>query len=308
MDSFELVPDVWRIYGGIGENGENFGGIFINSTPGILIGASGTKTFLRNFKQLQADLGFSSKFQLLLPNVTAHEIYTLDEMVEVYQNMIIRVHKDQYQAMLKPRVNYFEDRFLNSQLDEAESVAKKFPKSFDNVQPMDKLTSIETDKTKILVIPFPGPHAGHSFIYSRDHKLLCSGLVLGQTASNPNQYYLDMTGSLDEYHRALDFLDQARSEIVVPAYDEPRFISTSGINTSTIRDSIEMDNKSILEICESWISFKDIVKSFKNLRYSFVQTKPYDDLDMTLTVVRKHLYKLLKEGKLVKQDKKYKRA
>jgi hypothetical protein len=309
VDAYEIVQDVYRVPGGYGRGGEIFGGILLHDDPGIVIGASGRMKFVNRLKEAIGELNLSENLRIYLTSVTIEEIITLELIRKHIPDAQFYIHEDIAKKIQNPRKLYFDKRFDPLAKSAVERFSNKLPKQIDNIIQINKLSSFETKKTKILIVPFSGPHEGHTFIYSRDHRLLCSGLVLGYTPSNSRAYYLDFTGSLFNYANAFSFLNQAQADIIAPAYDEPQFTKTSPISTIAVSTAIESDKAAAYDLCSlQWRSFPDILQEYRQIYDSSINTYPYDEIRIDATILRFHLSELVKDSKIVEDNFKYKRV
>lgn len=309
MEAYLIAEDVYRIPGGFGRSGENFGGILLKTNPPILIGASGGKQFISNLQECLQELQMEQNLIVYLPNVLWQEVITSELIVNTFPFAKIHVHKDVAERIKHPKEKFFAERHDEMFKEDIRHYERRLPKDIENVVPIDKSSSFQADKTKILVIPNPGPHKGHTFIYSRDHRLLATGVVLGLTPSSKRTYYLDFTGNIKDYMTALDFLDQARSDIIFSAYDEPFFTNQNKPSIIEIRNALEKDKEGILEILTNQKQkFSEIVRKFKNLYTESISTEPYKDIDPITTLVRFHLNELIKLGKVVNDNDSYRTA
>lgn len=308
MDAYPITEDIYRIPGGFGSNGENYGGILIANSPPILIGASGSNKFVTNLLEALNNLNLNGNLKIFYPCLLWEEIKTAEMIQKQLPSAEFHVHEDLFEMFTKPKANFLGNRFHAHPQGEITNLGKKLPNNIGNVFKVNKLTNIETDKTKILIIPSPGPHKGHIFVYSRDHKMLCTGLILGLTPSNSKLYYIDKTGSLDAYKEALKFLDQANAEIVVPIYDEPYYTTHSPISTIEISSLLETADDTIVSMVTSQ------PQSFKNLYNSFVATyaekyttAPYGILQFNATIFFMHIERLVERKLLIKENDQYRR-
>lgn len=309
MEAYEIETDIFRIPGGFGKSGEIYGGILLNDTPPILIGASGNRKFVSNLIETLNELKINSdELRLYLTNVTFEELTTLETLQKQLPNVKIFVHDDIAECVESPKDKYLEDRFYFEHDSIKRNLTKILPKKINNVIRINKTSSLETKKTKILIVPFGGPHKGHTFIYSRDHKLLFSGLVTGFTPSNMRAYYLDLTGSLTDYNNAFEFLKQASSNIIAPSYDEPTFTKTNPISTSEVESSISMDLDACLEICSTSLkSFEELYREYYKLYGSEIITAPYNEIKLEKTILYHLLTNLAKQGKIAKENNGFKK-
>lgn len=304
MDYYQLTEGVYRIQSGVGIDGEIFGGIFLNDTPGILIGSSGGMDFVKIFEKLLSDLKFSGDIRVYLPSVTYNEIITIHHLSNKYESLTIYVHKDLLDEVSNPKDMFISTRYFDSDKLDKE-FNKKLPDKINQIVGYDKSSSFETENTKILIIPFAGPHKGHSFIYSRDHKLLCAGLILGRT-SDPMSYYIDKSGSLFHYDAGLSFLGKARSDIIFPIYDEPEYTKSLKFKADDVKSSIEMDKERVLDLCSlKPKQINDITQKFKKNFVDPHQTSPYNKIDIIKTKVYQHLEDLVNDNLVVKQQNHY---
>ncbi len=309
MEAYEIITDVYRVPGGFGAGGEIFGGILLNDDPGIVIGISGGLKFIRNLKTALKNLGISKNIRIYLTSVTIEEINTIVLLQKSLPESQFFIHQDIAKKIQNPREMYFEKRFDPSLKERTRSFARKFPKKLENIIHINKMSSFETKKTKILIVPFPGPHEGHTFIYSRDHRLLCSGILMGYSPSISRSYYLDFTGSISTYLNALSFLNQAKADIIAPSYDEPQFTKNKPINTYEVLSAIESDQKAAYELCSlKWKSFESILQEYRQIYGSAITSPPYDEIRVDATILRFHLSDLIKDGKIVEDKFQYRRV
>ena len=304
MSYYELKPDVYRIQAGVGSDGEIFGAIFLVDKPGILIGCSGGMDFVKSLGALIDELDFENKIRVYLPSVTFNEIYTANLVKRRFPDIVFYVHTSVVKEFKHPEDNFAKNRYFVND-DITKYMRKNLPVEIEDVIGFDKTGSFETAKTKILIIPFSGPHRGHSFIYSRDHKLLCAGLILGRT-SNAMTYYIDLSGSFQQYESALGFLEKAQSDIIFSAYDEPEFTSNFGYKVENVRDAIKTDRERILDICTlKYKKLDAITESYISLYSEKYITDPYQIVDIQKTKVKKHLDQLVTEKKLIQKEDQY---
>ena len=308
MEAYQIVDNVYRIPGGYGKNGEVFGGILINDNPTIVIGASGGTTFLRNLKEIINSMQLSPDFRLYLTSTTFEEVDTLEHVRKEFPDATFYIHKDIAPKLHQPRKEFMKDRYGDYNKDATSSLAKKLPKKLDNIVEIDKRSSFKAEKTKILVIPFAGPHKGHTFIYSTAHKLLCSGLIGGYSSTDKRLYYLDFTGSIKDYKNSFSFLKQAEANIVAPSYEEPQLIKSGGISVIEVENAIDRDIESIFELCTlSPKDFDKILGDFRRYHGFEISTFPYDRIKMDALLVEFHLKALVDEGKVITKDGLYRR-
>ncbi len=278
--SYEKVKDnLFQISGGFGDGGENFGGYLIKDDPSILIGMAGNN-FLKNLEEIISDLNIGD-FRVYLPNVTVSELIVLKDFKKEFKDIKVHVYKTMIQEMKKPRDDYLKNHFIvNSGLKE---IQKMLPKKIEDLVGIDRGDILKTGKTKLLIIPFPGPHKGHTFLYSTSHKALFSGIFLSLTPLNPNFYYLDLTSSLDQYFQGLEFIQQATAEIHISSYDQPQLLRNKPISTAYLKSSIESDLERIKQIIMEPKNFETIVKEYKEMhpddlfypysKLNFIETK-----------------------------------
>lgn len=308
MNAYPITEDIYRIPGGFGSSGENYGGLLIANSPPILIGASGSSKFVSNLVDALDELKLSGNLKIFYPALLWEEIITADLIQKQLPNVEYHVHEDLFDMITNPRDNFLKNRFHAHPEGEIKKLIKKLPQKIENVFKVNKLSNIETDKTKILVIPSPGPHKGHIFVFSRDHKLLCTGIVLGMTPSNSRLYYIDKTGSFDAYNEAIKFLKQANAEIVAPMYDEPYYTSHSAISTIEISSLLETADDVIIGLNSSQPqSFKSLYSSFMGTYGEKFTTPPYNTLQFNATILFMHLEKLVANKLLSKDNDQYRR-
>ncbi len=309
MQAYPIAEEIFRVPGGFGKNGENYGGILISNTPPILIGASGTGTFVVNLIEALDELGLHRKLKIFYPCLTWEELMTAEKIQKHLPGSEFHVHEDLWETFSNPRENFLSDRYHVDLTGDIRKLEKKLPKKLDNVIKVNKLSNIETDKTKILIVPAPGPQKGHVFVYSRDHKLLCSGLVLGITPSNKNIYYIDKTGGFDEYKEALNFLSSANADIVAPIYDEPYFTSGSQISTFEVSSAMETTSDTLIRLASAKPeSFEGLFKKYYNTYAEKYNTSPYDLFQFNRTVFFMHLEKLVQDNLLSYENDQYRRV
>lgn len=298
--TYQIIPDVYRIDGGYGKGGENFGGILIKDDPSIVIGASGPN-FIRELKSLCVQESLGTNFRVYLPAVTIHELEVLPSFVREFSQIPVYVHQDIVAAVQEPRENYFNLKFaLNEK--EIDRLRKSFPKSIENIHGVSKSNSFQADNTKILVIPFSGPHRGHMFIYSTKQKLLASGIMVKFNPNDETLYYLDNTGNISQFEQGLEFIEQATSEIHFPSYDEPYFLKGNPISTSTVKNSLAATTKNLTQILSKTPkSFEEIVKEY-NIHHHMVYSEPFVKTALRETVLLAHLRHLVKNGKAIEAD------
>ncbi|MHA2031336.1 MAG: hypothetical protein ACW99Q_18310 [Candidatus Kariarchaeaceae archaeon] len=308
MNAYPITEEVYRIPGGFGSSGENYGGILIANSPPILIGASGSNTFVSNLLEALDELNLHEPLKIFYPAIMWEEIVTAEQILVKLPNVEFHVHEDLWEAFSQPREFYLKNRFHANPEGDIKNLAKKLPKRFYNVIKVNKLSNIETDKTKILIIPSPGPQKGHMFVYSRDHRLLCTGVILGITPSNSKLYYIDKTGSFEAYRNGLKFLDQAKSEVAAPLYDEPFFTTHSSISTIEMSSAINTAKDMILKLNSvTPETFKKIHQSYSNTYAEDYNSSPYRTLQFTSTVLYMHLEELVKLNLVNKDNEQYHR-
>jgi hypothetical protein len=295
---YTVIDNIVKLSGGYGSSGENFGAILIEDNPLIIIGCSG-QDFVKNLKNYQSEKSFS-KAKLFLPSLTINEVVNLWYIEKEFPEIEIIVHSDIYQSLTQPRLNFLENRFYLSK-DKKKDLQKKFPKQLKNLKPITKKESLQADKTKILIIPFSGPHEGHFFLYSVTHKLLYSGIFLNLTPSDTGKFYLDMTGSLDQYKKGLEFIEQAQTEIHATAYDEPVFTRGNKISTIQIKSAIKQIEENVIEICRNEKPFASIVDEYLTI-YSDQIGKPYNEYNHEATILRKVVSELINRSILVENN------
>ena len=304
MEYYELLPDVYRIQAGVGSDGEIFGGLFLDDDPGVLIGCSGGSRFVSAFRELIEDLKFNDDIRVYLPVVTYHEITTASLLKDQLPNVTFYVHTDIIDEFQYPRENFMVNRYFSTNTAE-KFFSKNLPREISDVIAFDKSASLETKHTKILIIPFDGPHKGHSFIYSRDHKLLCSGMILGRT-SDPRKYYIDRSGSIFQYKNALSFLEKARSEIIFPIYDEPEFSSDLKFKSQNVRDALDNDMKNILDLCSSkFKTLEELTGEYLKLYGEKNNSEPYDLVDLNELRVYQYLQQFIEDKLVTLQEDQY---
>ncbi|OLS20588.1 MAG: hypothetical protein HeimC2_36710 [Candidatus Heimdallarchaeota archaeon LC_2] len=308
MQAYPIAGDIYKIPGGFGGSGENYGGILISNTPPILIGASGTGTFVINLIEALDELGLHKKLKVFFPCVTWEEILTAEKIQKHLPDTEFHVHQDLWEVFVNPRDKFLNNRYYAEPSGDVRKLEKKLPKKLENVVKVNKLSNIETDKTKILVVPSSGPQKGHIFVYSRDHKLLCPGLVLGITPSNKNIYYIDKTGDFNEFKEALNFLSSANADIVAPVYGEPYFTSGSPISTFEVSSAMDTARDVILRLVSTKPeSFNELFKRYYNTYAEKYNSSPYDVLKFNQTVFFMHLEKLVEDKLLNNESGQYRR-
>lgn len=305
MDAYELLPRVYRVPGGFGADGEIYGGIYIDSEPGILIGASGGLKFVKNLIELLSEKTIETHYRVYLPTVNWNEMETTAILQKKFDGLEFYIHRDIADEFENPRQTYL-NRFDNPH-PEADRFTRVLPTSLNNVIRISKAHGFETSNTKILVIPFQGPHKGHTFIYSRDHKILFSGIMLGLT-SDPNYYYIDQSGSFFDYENGLSFLKQARSDIIVPAYDEPKHIGDSQIDIGPIQNMIEFDRENIFELTSlQWKDTRTLLDDYKTYYAPKINSEGWKMVNLLGTRLKVQLDKLVEDGKLIEKEGNYRR-
>jgi glyoxylase-like metal-dependent hydrolase (beta-lactamase superfamily II) len=308
VEAYQIVENVYRVTGGFGGTGENYGGILLNDSPGIVIGASGGETFAKNLVEAVEHLGIDDALRVYFTCITLEEIKTISFLQKYLPNANFYIHEDIAAKVQSPRELYLDKRFDPGDKKIVDALEKKLPKVLDNITHINKMSAFTTAKTKILIVPFAGPHEGHTFIYSRDHRLLCAGVALGYSASNSRAYYLDFTGSIFNYTQALSFLDQAQADIIVPAYDEPRFLKMGPVSTIEIRNAIESDEKAAYELCTlHWKQFDDLLEEYRSIYDNGITLSTFERLPMDATILRFHLSELIKKNKILEEGYRYKR-
>ncbi len=298
----QLTETLFQIPSGYGDGGENFGAYLVVDKPSVVIGASGS-SFVNNLEKTLKELKIQ-EFNLLLPNVTIHELIALKDFNKKFKNTKIMVHKSISQIVQNPQSLYFDKRFQNPPEHFLRELTKQIPKKIENVVSIDRSTNIQLETTKILVIPFPGPHSGHTFLYSTDHRALFSGILVGVTPLDPNFYYLDLTSSLDQYLLGLEFIQQATAEIHALAYDRRQFLRNQHILTAYLKSSISGDLERITETCKTAKSFEEILQEFKHYKSDSL-FYPYSKLNFVATSLQCLLNYLVSKGTLIEKGSKY---
>lgn len=304
MGYYEITDGLYRIEGGFGRAGENFGGVLIDDDLPIVIGATGD-SFVKSLTSIIADKGLSSNIQIFLPAITIHELTILDKINQKFPDAIIHVHKDIVDVVKNPRSNYMIDRFTTIDSRTVKNLSHELPKTLTNIKAVSKNFKYEGTKTKILIIPFAGPHKGHMIVYSTGQKLLASGILTKFSPSDQATYYIDYTGSIQAYYNGIEFINQATSKIHFPAYDEPYF-TTSQINSDYVKNSMKNTESNLYEI------IKERAVSRENLFQKFfaIHEKPelgaYLDFKLHETILQIHLDNMVKSGMISKKDDDYK--
>ncbi|MCY3410372.1 MAG: MBL fold metallo-hydrolase [Candidatus Heimdallarchaeota archaeon] len=307
MESYQIVENLYRIPGGYGKNGEVFGGVFIRDDPGVLIGASGGKVFVRNLIEIVNKLGLHG-FRVYLTHITLEEINTLELIRDEYPDVTFYIHESIAPLVKEPRESFLDGRYGTYNEESARKLQKRLPKKIDNIVEVGKGSSFQTENTKILIIPFQGPQKGHTFVYSTAQKLLCTGLVGGYSSTDKRVYYLDMTGSLMEYSNAFSFLKQAESEIVFSAYDEPHMNNQGKYSPVEVENALERDKENIYELCTlKPKTINEILAEFRRYHTFTINTPPYNEIKLDATIIEFYLKILLHEGKIITKDNTYKR-
>ncbi len=300
----EIKDNLYQIPGGFGDGGENFGGYLIKDNPSVVIGASGKK-FVRNLKEALEDLAIDS-FNLYLPNVTVIELMTLDDFQKEFRDVKIHVYKTIKKDLEKPRESFLEKRFLIDK-GKAKDFSKKFPKEIKNLVGIDRGDSRKLEKTKLLIIPFPGPHKGHTFFYSTKQRTLFSGIFVSVTPMNSHFYYVDLTSSMKSYLDGLGFIKQASAELHAPSYDQAQLVKSNPVSTRYLESLIEDDVEKIKEILKEARNFDNIVEEYtvetiEDLFY------PYNKLNFIQTKVKTLLEYLIEQGQVKISGEKYRLA
>ncbi|RMG28078.1 MAG: hypothetical protein D6732_19390 [Methanobacteriota archaeon] len=300
--SYEAIKDnLYQISGGFGDGGENFGAYLIKDDPAILIGISGKK-LVDNLTETISDLDIG-EFRVYLPNVTVTELLTIKEFRKEYKDIKIHVYKTILEEIARPRSEYLQHHFINH--TKLKEIEKHLPKKIEGLVGIDRGDTLQTGKTKLLIIPFPGPHRGHTFLYSTAHKALFSGVFLSLTPLNPNFYYLDLSSSLDQYFQGLEFIQQATTEIHIPSYDQPQLLRNKPISTAYLKASIESDVDRLQQILkEEPKSFDMIVKEYRTLHPDDL-FYPYSRLNFIETKITRLLDFLTKQKKIQLAGDKY---
>lgn len=309
MEAYEIVDNLFRIPGGYGSSGEVFGGLLINDNPTIIIGASGGKKFLKNLIEIVNELQLNNDFRIYLTSATYEEIKTIDLIQEYYSKATFYIHQDIATDIKEPRKKFLPGRFGEYNDDNVKNSTKKLPKQIENIVEINKMSSFKAEKTKILVIPFGGPHKGHTFIYSTEQKLLCTGLVGGYSSTDKSLYYLDFTGSVSNYKNAFSFLKQAEANIIAPSYEEPQFTKSGSLSTIEVENALDGNKEYVFEICSlKPKTFEDILSQFRQFHGFEITTEPYDKIKLDACIVEFYLKELVKEGKVITKDNTYRRA
>jgi hypothetical protein len=299
--SYQIVQDIFRINGGFGQSGENFGGILIKDNPNIVIGASG-RNFVNQLKLLIKSENITGGFRIYLPNVTINEIPVIEALQKEYPDFKVYVHQDIVESVQYPRSNFFNERVPPRYKNQVDSVARKFPKQLNNVIGVSKVDSFQAEKTKILLIPFGGPHKGHMFVYSTTHKLVATGIFLKFSPYDETTYYLDYSGNIGQYFKGLEFIDQATSEIHSSAYDEPYFTKGNKIRISTTKNSIEATSENLIELLRSGAKTLDSLLNEYRRFYHLPNISTYNEISLFETMIIKHLEILKSSGKIILKE------
>jgi glyoxylase-like metal-dependent hydrolase (beta-lactamase superfamily II) len=309
MEAYEIEENIYRIPGGFGKAGEAFGGMLILDQPSILIGASGGEKFLRNLKYIITRESVSHDFRIYLPAVTWQELDTLEFIQKEYPQATIHVHESIVAKVQQPRKKFLMDRFGTLNEEAAEYYSKKLPKKLDNIYGINKSSTFQAKTTKIMIVPYQGPHEGHVFIYSSLHKVLCTGIALGISTTNPSIYYMDQTGSISNYKTSLSFLKKITANIVAPAYGEPQRVSTTSVDTIPIETAIERDLDAVYDLCTlSAKLLEEIVFEYRKLYGADIASPPFDRIKFEVPIVMKNLKLLVSDGKVMQVKGKYKRV
>lgn len=299
--SYELIKDnIYQITGGFGDGGENFGGFLIKDEPAIAIGISG-KGYTKNLEEAVSDLDIG-EFKVYLPNVTVTELLELNQFRKKFKEIEIHVYKTIADEIRKPRENYLKNHFLNN--NNLKEIEKQLPKNIEGVKGIDRGDTLQTMKTKLLIIPFPGPHKGHTFLYSTLHKALFSGIFLSLTPLNPNFYYLDLTSSIDQYLQGLEFIQQATADIHLPSYDQPQLLREKPISTAYLKSSIETDLEKLKEVLKEPKTFDAVVKKYQEQSVDELFF-PYTHLNYIETKIKRLLDYLVADKKVQITEDKY---
>ncbi len=309
MEAYEIDNNLYRIPGGYGNSGEVYGGLLINDDPTIVIGASGGRKFLRNLIEIINELQLSKSFRLYLTSTTFEEIDTLEHIQDHFPEATFYIHQDIANIVKSPRKEFMIDRFGKYNEKHIKSVSRRLPKKLENIVEISKMSTFKAKNTKIMIIPFGGPHRGHTFIYSTAQKLLCTGLVGGYSSTDKRLYYLDFTGSVKNYKNAFSFLKQAEADIIFPAYEEPHFTKTGGISTIEVETALERDKESIYELCTlKPKTIDELLDEFRRYYGFNIYTEPYDQIKLDATLIEFNLKLLIEEGKVLTKDNTYRRA
>ncbi|MHA2504635.1 MAG: hypothetical protein ACXAE3_17410, partial [Candidatus Kariarchaeaceae archaeon] len=246
----------------------------------------------------------TSPLRVYLTNLTIQEITTVALIQKALPETTFYVHVDLVEQLKNPRENFLQDHYDIGEQG-YKRLAKTLPSELENIYGYDKTSSFETEKTKLLMVPFSGPHKGHTMIYSRDHKLLCAGLLLGRT-SDAYSYFLDLTGSYQQYLNGLSFLEKAKSEIIFPAYNEPEFTKSLEYKSKNIREAMQDDMDNLVSIIGDSSKPIDRISSEYVSNYSErYRTPPYDIIDLQYLKVSHLLQVLTDEKKVILQEDQY---
>ncbi len=309
MEAYEIEENIYRIPGGYGKAGEAYGAMFILDQPSILIGASGGNNFLQNLKSLVIQESVSQDFRIYLPVVTWQELDTLEFIQKEYPSATIHVHESLVPMVKEPRKKFFKNRFGDLNEDATGHYSKKLPKKLNNVFGINRNSIFQAKITKIMVVPFQGPHEGHVFIYSTLHKVLCSGITLGISTTNPNIYYMDLSGSITNFKASLSYLKKITAKIIAPAYGEPQRVSSSTVDTVPIEMAIERDLDAVYGLCTlSPKLLEEIVYEYRKLYSADIESPPFDRIKFEVPIVMKNLKVLTNDGRVMQVKGKYKRV
>ncbi|MDH5403158.1 MAG: hypothetical protein OEY49_11750 [Candidatus Heimdallarchaeota archaeon] len=295
MDYYEITTDVYRISGGFGKDGQNFGGIVIIDNPSFLIGCSGRHKFKDNLKKILSTFGIE-KLDIILSSITYEELLTLDICKDAGLINRVYVYETISQEVSEPREYHIKNRYFND--ESLKGIARSLPKSVENVVSFSKNESISGKKYKILTLPFEGPHKGHVFIYSVQHKLLFAGLFLGMSATNPNLIYFDKSASFTAYTKGLEFLKQAQLNILVSSYDEVKLLSKP-VNIENILNLLEQEQTVVLDLIkDKYVNSIDLTKQYLNQFVSPIKNPPYDEIKLYKTKFQIILNELKNNGSI----------
>lgn len=309
MEAYEIEENIYRIPGGFGKAGEAYGGMLILDQPSILIGASGGDKFLQNLKSTIKQESVGHEFRIYLPAVTWQELDTLEFIQKEYPQVSIHVHESIVAKVQEPRKKFLVNKFGDLNEDAVSYYSKKLPKKLNNVFGINRGSTFQAKITKIMVIPFQGPHEGHVFIYSTLHKVLFSGITLGISTTNPNIYYMDLSGSISNYKASLSYLKKITAKIIAPAYGEPQRVSSSTVDTVPVEMAIERDLDAVYDLCTlSPKLLEEIVYEYRKLYSADVGSPPFDRIKFEVPLVMKYLKLLVNDGRVMQVKGKYKRV
>ena len=108
MNAYPITEDIYRVPGGFGSSGENYGGLLIANSPPILIGASGSSKFVSNLVEAINELKLSGELKIFYPSLLWGEIITADLIQKQLPNAQFHIHEDLFDMISNPKENFLE--------------------------------------------------------------------------------------------------------------------------------------------------------------------------------------------------------